>query len=462
MHQDLFFCAFRDTKKGLKKIYTVFVMALVFFTYAGVAIPVQAKENPRYASIVMDADTGLILHESNADKKLHPASLTKIMTLLMVFDALEQGKMTLNDRVIISRHAAGMVPSKLDLPAGSSIKVKDAIGALVTKSANDIAVALAEHIGGTESGFARLMTTKARALGMTGTVFTNASGLHDKRQISTARDMAKLAQIVINDYPEYYRYFSTKNFSYNGRSYHNHNRLRETYKGMHGMKTGYIVPSGFNLVASAVRNNRRLIGVVFGGRTSQTRNAHMASLLDSGFARINEIRVASARVPLPPRKPGILVALNTLNAASPAAGDTSAQRLAYADTGAESNSSFENVVGQGDYDLPAAPRDQGGVTMASAPHHVNVVAALPPAQKQPESWSVQIGAFTSRAATDQALHWAMRKLPQQYAQASPMIAPLKTKDGWLFRGRLSGYSRSEAFAACTYIGDCLPVAPKNN
>ena len=172
--------------------------------------------------------------------------------------------MSLKERVYISKHAASMVPSKLDLPAGSSIKVRDAIYALVTKSANDVAVALAEHIAGSERNFAKKMTRRAKQLGMHSTRFVNASGLHDPRQISTARDMAKLARTVIVNYPSYYRYFSRASFSYRGKTYKNHNKLLGSYAGMDGMKTGYIKASGFNLISSAVRGNRRLIGVVFG------------------------------------------------------------------------------------------------------------------------------------------------------------------------------------------------------
>ena len=218
----------------------------------------KSQPNNRYASIVMDADTGVVLSESNSNKKLHPASLTKVMTLLMLFEAMDNGQIGLRDQIRVSKHAASMVPSKLDLPAGSTIKVQDAIYAMVTKSANDVAVAVAERLGGTERGFARMMTRRAHELGMSNTTFVNASGLHDPQQVSSARDMALLARTVINQHRGYYRYFSTANFTYKGRSYHNHNRLMETYKGMDGMKTGYVGTSGFNLVASAVRNDRTI------------------------------------------------------------------------------------------------------------------------------------------------------------------------------------------------------------
>ncbi len=440
----------------------------VFAVFAAVGpAPAAAKENKRYASIVLDADTGVVLSQSNADKRLHPASLTKVMTLLMVFEAMEQGRMTTRDRIRISKHAAGMVPSKLGLTAGSSIKVQDAIYAVVTKSANDVAVALAEHIGGTESNFARMMTNRALQLGMSNTTFTNASGLHDPRQYSSARDMATLARVVINQHAPYYRYFSKANFTYQGHSYHNHNRLMETYKGMDGMKTGYVGASGFNLVASAVRNDRRLIGVVFGGRSAASRNAHMASLLDSGFGRVDDVRIASVNTttppPLPARKPAILVALNTLNKAVPAA---SAQTVKLASMGPVLDPvKFGELVGEGDLDPAESRRIETGLVAVSAIKGKEVQAAAPRMLTAPasdDSWAIQIGAYSSRAATDKALHTAARKIPASLGGGNPVIAPLKVKEGWMFRARLAGYTRAQAFKACSYVKDCMPVAPQNN
>ena len=445
----------------------------------------MAKENPKYASIVMDADTGLILHQSNPDKKLHPASLTKVMTLLMVFEAIDQGRLGLNDRIRISKHAAGMAPSKLGLKPGSTIKVKDGIYALVTKSANDISAAFAEHLGGTESGFARLMTARAHELGMANTTFRNASGLHNPGQVSSARDMAKLARFVITHHPDSYRYFATKNFSYGGHNYHNHNRLMDSYKGMDGMKTGYIGPSGFNLVASAVRGNHRLIGVVFGGRSTGSRNAHMANLLDNGFTKVGDVLIANAeqnKPPIPPRKPGILLALSTLNNTVPAAGDrqlpaamqsfaalspapviAATPRIAPPPALPEKAGSFGELTGEGDADPAAAHRIETGLMAIAAHTHTGGKPATPGALTNPSStWAIQIGAFTSRAATDRALNTALKKLPGKYADASPVIAPMKTDEGWLFRARLSGYTKAQAFGACGYVKDCLPVAPQNN
>ncbi len=434
----------------MKSVFYLGVMVLIGWSVSAPQ-PANAKANPKYASIIMDADTGLILRQRNADKPLHPASLTKVMTLLMVFEALESGQIQLKDRVRISNHAASMVPSKLGLKPGSSIRVQDAIYALVTKSANDVAVALGEHLAGSERNFATRMTAKARAIGMTRTTFKNASGLHDKRQITSARDMAKMARYVINVYPEYYRYFSRKNFTYAGSTYRNHNRLMDTYPGMDGMKTGYINASGFNLIASAVRGDRRIIGVVFGGRSSKSRNAHMKDILDEGFAKIKNIRIARTVPPLPQRKPAYAKTLATYNPALKAG--------------------FERLIGQGDLDPANSKRIEAGLLAIAAHTNDDTPAGVQPrvvsARYEPVSvkrntpWSVQIGAFKSRASSDKAIRNVLSGLPSPYSKAQPVIAPLKTTDGWLYRGRLTGFTKDEALAACNYIPDCLPVAPQN-
>lgn len=426
-------------------------------------------KNHKYASIVMDADTGMILHQRYADKKLHPASLTKVMTLLMLFEAMEQGKVTPNTRIRISSHAASMVPSKLGLKPGSSIKAKDAIYSLVTKSANDVAVAVAEHLGRTESSFASLMTRKARHIGMRNTTFRNASGLHDPKQVSTARDMALLAQYVINHYPGYYKYYNRQSFTYQGKTYKNHNKLLGKYKGMDGMKTGYVRASGFNLIGSAVRNNRRIIGVVFGGRSGKTRNEHMADLLDRGFEKMNTIRVAHARVPLPQRKPRMLLAMNEQGSRDDSLIRVRANQK-MGDMGA--------LIGEGDYDLDKVRRIETGM-IAIAAHTGRDIqkprvkspimqhAAISSSTQRLKSrdgngWSVQIGAFGSRSATDDLLHQSLGRLPaSSFGNVRTVIAPLKTQDGWLFRGRLGGMSKQQALAACAYFSECMPIAPGN-
>ena len=226
----------------------------------------------KYAAIVIDADTQEVLHARNADEARYPASLTKVMTLYMLFDALKAGELSLDSRLTVSRYAASQAPSNLKLKSGSTITVRDAINALITKSANDVAVVVAERLGRTETRFAQLMTVKAHALGMENTRFVNASGLPDTRQLSTAQDLAILAKAMLTDHADYYHYFATESFSWGGRTYRNHNELLGSVDGVDGIKTGYTRASGFNLMASAKRDGHRVIAVMLGGSTSKARD----------------------------------------------------------------------------------------------------------------------------------------------------------------------------------------------
>ncbi|MCX8102328.1 MAG: D-alanyl-D-alanine carboxypeptidase [Geminicoccaceae bacterium] len=248
-------------------------------------------------SIVVDHATGAVLSEDGADLLHYPASLTKMMTLYLTFEALRAGRIAPGTRLPVSPDAARQPPSKLGLKPGATIRVDDAIRALAVKSANDVARVLAEGLAGSEARFAQLMTYRARELGMTRTRFVNASGLPDELQRTTARDMAILARRLITDFPEYYHYFGLPYFVWRGRTYHNHNRLLATYDGMDGLKTGYIRASGYNLAASAVRDGRRLVAVVLGGASSGERNREMARLLDEGFASRADTRVAGSLGP---------------------------------------------------------------------------------------------------------------------------------------------------------------------
>jgi D-alanyl-D-alanine carboxypeptidase len=239
---------------------------------------------PPKSALVVDAYTGRYLFVDNPNALRHPASITKILTLYLTFEALEKGRVTLDTRMPVSPYAASRSPSKLGLRVGSSLSVRDAIYALITKSANDAASTLAEYLGGgSEPRFAQMMTQKARFIGMSSSTFVNPSGLPDDRQITTAHDMAILAVRLMKDYPQYYRLFSTRQFVYQGRNIPNHNRLLGNYEGTDGIKTGYTDKSGFNLVASAKRGGTRLIGVVFGGNSGGSRDQYMRKILDEGF-----------------------------------------------------------------------------------------------------------------------------------------------------------------------------------
>lgn len=517
----------------LRSIVTILmVFALVFVlpheSLAKARKKAAPTENHKYASIVIDAATGTVLSEKNANKVLHPASLTKVMTLMLLFDALEAGTVRLNDRIYVSQHAAKQQPSKLGLTAGSSIRVEDAILSVVTKSANDMAVAIGEHLAGSESRFAARMTQRAHAIGMTRTNFTNASGLPDSAQVSSARDMATLARYIIVRYPNYYRYFGTKQFTYRGKTMTNHNRLMQSYPGMDGFKTGFINASGFNLIASAKRGNTRLIGVVFGGRTWKSRNDHMASLLDTNFTKMrngtayaannNPAPVAVAAVtaaappPMPAMKPvyrettvttvttGTAVpgtSLSALNAEPrklvlpPSVTD---QAVANAEN-AINRGDYSELTGEGDYDAANARRVETGLIAAAVykgnhdrVREIQNAAAVQPSLGTPQPntlqappgvqpvsvppntltipapasnlWSVQIGAYNSRVATDDALRYAHTKLPAALSHASPVVVPLSTQQGVLFRARFGNLTQAQASEACRYFRDCLPVAPR--
>ena len=240
---------------------------------------VVASYNPAFSSIIVDANSGATLQATNADGLRHPASLTKIMTLYLLFERLESGKIRLDTPMEVSEYASQQAPTKLGLRPGQTIRVEDAIKGLVTRSANDAAVVIAEALAGDEEDFAKAMTRKARALGMSKTIYKNASGLPDGEQVTTARDQATLGRAIQDRFPKYYRYFSTEAFNYRGRVIRNHNRLLGRVEGVDGIKTGYTRASGFNLVTSMKRGNRYLVGVVMGGRSGGSRDAIMRNLL---------------------------------------------------------------------------------------------------------------------------------------------------------------------------------------
>ena len=405
------------TRHGVRILVTI-VLGLIWLA---TAMPAQAAS--KYAALILDADTGTVLFERHAKAERHPASLTKIMTLYLLFDAIEDGRVKLSDRLKVSAHAAAQPPSNLRLRAGDTILVKDAILALVTKSANDVAVVVAETLGGTEYKFARQMTLQARKLGMRNTTFRNASGLHDRRQVTTAYDMAMLALAVRRDFPREYRYFSTRSFSWKGRSYNNHNKLLGHYRGTDGIKTGYIGASGFNLVASVERNGRRLIGVVFGGKTGSRRDRHMKRLLDSGFKKANDIRVADIAVPpLPAPRP-----------------DRDVQ-VASADTGARVSAEAASLVPP----LPVpAPQFEAG------------------SRDEGIEWGIQVGAYATEIRAQRSIALARGHLTDLLTGADAAVEPLDRRTGTIYRARLFGLSEQEARSACLSLRrrqmPCVPV-----
>ena len=245
-----------------------------------------------YADIVVDANSGAVLHATNPDARRHPASLTKIMTLYLLFEQLDAGKLKLDTPLKVSAEASGQSPTKLGLKPGSTLAVEDAIKGMVTRSANDAAVVVAEAIAGSEDDFARLMTRKAQALGMNNTVYKNASGLPDDNQITTARDQSTLGRAIQERFPRYYKYFSIRTFTFRGESISNHNHLLGKVEGVDGIKTGYINASGFNLVTSVHRGNRYLVAVVMGGSSGGSRDARMRELINDKIALASIKRTA--------------------------------------------------------------------------------------------------------------------------------------------------------------------------
>ena len=394
-------------------------------------------------------DRGAVLHAVNPDKSRYPASLTKIMTLYMVFEGLKKGTLSLQQRLHVSKRAAGMAPSNLRLVAGSTMTLEAAIYAIVTKSANDAAVIIAEALGGTEPKFALRMTKKARKMGMRKTTFRNASGLPNRRQKSTARDMATLARHLISDFPLQYRYFSTKKYTFRGKTLKNHNNLLRTYRGADGIKTGYIRASGFNLVASAERDGRRLIGVVFGGRSSKTRDREMARLLDKGFekaktwtpqrtAGLIKTKKFAPRKPKPAFKPKSAVAKATIKP-KPTLSKTMVSKTAAA--------------------MPAAPKSTGNKAPPSIPI---AFRATPPAPNAP-AWSIQVGAYQKSNPARRAAQRAVKRIRNLTEHTRIHIAPHQEGDNLIYRARLIGFTKLHAQAACKRLKrrrmGCVAIPP---
>lgn len=363
-----------------------------------------------YSALIAEVEAERVLYQEEPYELRHPASLTKMMTLYLVFDALARGKISLNDQLWASRHCTSRPPSKLGLRVGESLSVEQGILALVTQSANDAASALAEGLAGTEDAFADIMTRKARQLGMHNTVFRNASGLPDPEQVTTAWDMWRLGKALLKDFPEYYRYFSTRYFDFRGRSYDNHNHLMERYYGLDGIKTGFINSSGFNLVASARRNGHRLIGVVFGGPSARKRDDHMAELLDDGFAQLDG---APARQ--------YLTTLQAFSPAAPMLRRPEETRTALLDR------------------YPAAEE------LLDRRTHTSMEA------RKTQDWQIRLGDFPHEQAAELQLHKVRKYAPGTFRQARIHIRSRRSGGRLLYTAYLTGMTRNAAEQACQVL-----------
>ena len=380
-----------------------------------------SSAHAKYASFIINENTKRIYHNANADTRNYPASLTKIMTLYLVFDALKSKRISISSKFKVSKRATRQPPSKLNLSAGSNITVKNAILALVTKSANDVATVIAENLGKSERNFARLMTRKAKKLGMTRTTFRNASGLPNRGQLSTARDMATLGIAIRKNHPKFFKLFKTKSFIYKGVKYTNHNNLLGSYSGTDGIKTGYTNASGFNLVASVERNGQRIIGVVFGGKKARSRDKHMVTLLNKYFKTTLSkplVRIAKPSE-LPKTRPKIVLAEKNIK----------------------------------NFRIPSK------IINNITPNNIE------------EDWFIQIGAFKNRLNAHKAARNARNVVPEQLGNLPASLSKI-TKSStnnnlqYLWRVRFVELAENQARSVCAELWtsglSCIPLPSNNN
>ncbi len=494
--------------RSLSAVRLLCAVALVLFAALSAALSAAPASAAPYAALVMDMRTGKVVHSRSADRRQHPASLTKMMTLYLAFEALQNGQLRLDQRLRVSRHASRQPASKLYLKAGQRVTVRHLLRATAIKSANDAAMVLAEAIGGSQRGFATLMTRKARALGMGSTTFKNPHGLTQAGHLSTARDMARLARHLYFDFPQYYNLFGRKTARAAGKRLYNTNRLLSSYRGAEGLKTGYTRAAGFNLVATAKRGQRRVIAVVMGGKSSRSRNARVAELLDLGFrktpARAAEIppsraAVQIARAPVPQARPGTsATGLAAIGAAlaSPAAAATPPA------TALSALRSQPRPVGPASRHAPAAApeprRSPRAVDVAalvatpargSIPEAVDarkvlaeveariiardvearlvsgsgVVSEVPVPMPRP-GWQVQVAAYRDpRSARLGLERFRLAQLPMLEPSALGITQGRSRSGRAIYTVRAHGMDRDEAVAACRRLKksgrDCLTVPP---
>ena len=426
------------------------LVALLAIAVSGAAVA-PAHANSKYAAIVVDANTGKTLFSSSADAARYPASLTKMMTLYLTFEALQSGKLKTSSKISFSKNAAGEPPTKLGVKAGGSITVETAILSLVTKSANDAATALAEKLGGSEAGFARLMTAKARQLGMTSTIFRNAHGLPNAAQHSTARDMATLGIALREHFPQYYSYFSTRSFKYGKQRLANHNRLLGRIKGVDGIKTGYTRASGFNLVSSVSDGNRRIVAVVMGGQTAKSRDKHMAELIRTWLPKASVKRGSGDLVAKATKDTGnspiraLAAMLPGKNAPKPEARpEEDLMALAETEEVVEAEESIATEEGDAEPEafveqayaepIPARMADIDPINTASVPK---------------EGWSIQVASSPSEVEARALLTQTTKKAGNALADASPYTVTFDKDGVTYYRARFGGFgSKDDAWDAC--------------
>lgn len=492
-----------NPEAGLNNLAKLIISTFLLL-WLSVSLIGPAEARPAFSAIAVDARTGKIIYARNADSKRYPASLTKIMTLYLVFEDLKARRISMKTALRMSRYAAARPPSKLGIKPGKTISVSNAIKALVTKSANDVATAIAENLEGSEKRFARRMTSTARRIGMTRTTFRNASGLPNRSQMTTARDMATLGLRMQRDFPRYYKFFSLKRFTYRGRRYGNHNRLLGRIHGVDGIKTGYTRASGFNLTSSARRGKKRIVAVVMGGRTGGARNRYMSALIKRMFAKVrltnNSTRIASVagsppgykrirrktrlasviKAPLPRKKPihkvvkkpvvkPIIVAKKQQDRIEPA------QKK-------RSMTTFKTAIlvdDDGQADLLPFKNDEGSAAVKSSgksdlimPKRVKVKAVskvadnkLPDTSIHDSSWNIQIGAFPSEKSANGRLAKATAKARLNLRGKVAFTIEVRKNGSKFYRARFAGFNRRTAARACRTLSKkgfgCFALAPRS-
>lgn len=428
-------------------------------------VPAHAAVNGKHAVLIVDANTGRIIYQSSADDLRFPASLTKLMTLYIVFELIEQGRLSYRTPIRFSANAVAAQPSKLDVEEGTEISLLDAIKALITKSCNDVAIAIAEHIAGSEVRFAQMMTDKARQLGMRSTVYRNASGLPDPEQVTTARDMIMLALRLQDDFTRHYPLFATRTFTYNGETYRNHNTMLFSYEGSDGLKTGYTRASGFNLVASVRRGRKHVVGAVFGGATASLRNSAMRTYLNIGLMKASNVK---ARRPAPPliaeakRRPPPVIAAPAPQPAQRPGPQALPPRIVEI-------ARVRPVLVPG-ATPPAqnlrAPSDGIEALLArtappqAAPQPLTTASAPPRPAPAGGAFQIQVGAFQSQSEAERHLASIRQRAGTLLSNRSGVTSAFKAGEKVVYRARYAGFeAQTTAAGVCTELKrlsiDCL-------
>ena len=454
--------AFSKVAYALKRAAqaTLLLAVVTGCSTASTTIPAIAAGD-RYAAIVIDANTGKTLFASNADAQRYPASLTKMMTLYMLFEAMQAGRMSKDTRIPVSAYAAARPPTKIGFRPGQSIRAEDAALAMITKSANDVATAVGEYLGGSEERFAQMMTAKARRLGMRNTTFRNASGLPNMAQHTTARDMAILSSALRQHFPNEFSYFSRRSFVFRGQTINGHNRLLGRVEGVDGIKTGYTNASGYNLASSVSLDGRRLVAVVMGGNTGASRDAHMAQLIRKYLPMATRSRNAAPLVAMRNDAPQLVASVD-LPKAKNAPVPVTREAAAVEDF-------INNESGEGDSEQPqvlalAAPTARPAALAAQAAIRPTPKAAVPSAQAQDVDpvttasapaaggWAIQIGSLPSEGQARDMLAKASATAGGTLRAASPYTETFSKGSATFYRARFVGFSSKQAaWDACASL-----------